>query len=197
MFGKTFENIIKLDSLSESDLKILYANLPNLRKKVNEPTPFLRKTLKEILNREIPYAIKDDYLLQKAFGPNLDEPFLNTLNVTETKRLMVLLKELKEKYKKIEVKKEPEIIISPEDALLLSIVEMMPEDVKEPFMLYFGLKDGKRYCQDIQLELSWNLCKVTMKVKEGIAFVKNILETYEDAFDKNFVSTEEILKRLK
>lgn len=198
VFGKTFENIIKLDSLSESDLKILYANLPNLRKKVNEPTPFLRKTLKEILNREIPYAIKDDYLLQKAFGPNLDEPFLNTLNVTETKRLMVLLKELKEKYKKIEVKKEPEIIISPEDALLLSIVEMMPEDVKEPFMLYFGLKDGKRYCQeDIQLELSWNLCKVTMKVKEGIAFVKNILETYEDAFDKNFVSTEEILKRLK
>lgn len=198
VFGKTFENIIKLDSLSESDLKILYANLPNLRKKVNEPTPFLRKTLKEILNCEIPYAIKDDYLLQKAFGPNLDEPFLNTLNVTETKRLMVLLKELKEKYKKIEVKKEPEIIISPEDALLLSIVEMMPEDVKEPFMLYFGLKDGKRYCQeDIQLELSWNLCKVTMKVKEGIAFVKNILETYEDAFDKNFVSTEEILKRLK
>lgn len=198
VFGKTFENIIKLDSLSESDLKILYANLPNLRKKVNEPTPFLRKTLKEILNCEIPYAIKDDYLLQKAFGPNLDEPFLNTLNVTETKRLMVLLKELKEKYKKIEVKKEPEIIISPEDALLLSIVEMMPEDVKEPFLLYFGLKDGKRYCQeDIQLELSWNLCKVTMKVKEGIAFVKNILETYEDAFDKNFVSTEEILKRLK
>lgn len=198
VFGKTFENIIKLDSLSESDLKILYANLPNLRKKVNEPTPFLRKTLKEILNCEIPYAIKDDYLLQKAFGPNLDEPFLNTLNVTETKRLMVLLKELKEKYKKIEVKKEPEIIISPEDALLLSIVEMMPEDVKEPFILYFGLKDGKRYCQeDIQLELSWNLCKVTMKVKEGIAFVKNILETYEDAFDKNFVSTEEILKRLK
>lgn len=198
VFGKTFENIIKLDSLSESDLKILYANLPNLRKKVNEPTPFLRKTLKEILNCEIPYAIKDDYLLQKAFGPNLDEPFLNTLNVTETKRLMVLLKELKEKYKKIGVKKEPEIIISPEDALLLSIVEMMPEDVKEPFMLYFGLKDGKRYCQeDIQLELSWNLCKVTMKVKEGIAFVKNILETYEDAFDKNFVSTEEILKRLK
>lgn len=198
VFGKTFENIIKLDSLSESDLKILYANLPNLRKKVNEPTPFLRKTLKEILNCEIPCAIKDDYLLQKAFGPNLDEPFLNTLNVTETKRLMVLLKELKEKYKKIEVKKEPEIIISPEDALLLSIVEMMPEDVKEPFMLYFGLKDGKRYCQeDIQLELSWNLCKVTMKVKEGIAFVKNILETYEDAFDKNFVSTEEILKRLK
>lgn len=198
VFGKTFENIIKLDSLSESDLKILYANLPNLRKKVNEPTPFLRKTLKEILNCEIPYAIKDDYLLQKAFGPNLDEPFLNTLNVTETKRLMVLLKELKEKYKKIEIKKEPEIIISPEDALLLSIVEMMPEDVKEPFMLYFGLKDGKRYCQeDIQLELSWNLCKVTMKVKEGIAFVKNILETYEDAFDKNFVSTEEILKRLK
>ncbi len=198
VFGKTFENIIKLDSFSESDLKILYANLPNLRKKVNEPTPFLRKTLKEILNCEIPYAIKDDYLLQKAFGPNLDEPFLNTLNVTETKRLMVLLKELKEKYKKIEVKKEPEIIISPEDALLLSIVEMMPEDVKEPFMLYFGLKDGKRYCQeDIQLELSWNLCKVTMKVKEGIAFVKNILETYEDAFDKNFVSTEEILKRLK
>ena len=198
VFGKTFENIIKLDSLSESDLKILYANLPNLRKKVNEPTPFLRKTLKEILNCEIPYAIKDDYLLQKAFGPNLDEPFLNTLNVTETKRLMILLKELKEKYKKIGVKKEPEIIISPEDALLLSIVEMMPEDVKEPFMLYFGLKDGKRYCQeDIQLELSWNLCKVTMKVKEGIAFVKNILETYEDAFDKNFVSTEEILKRLK
>lgn len=198
VFGKTFENIIKLDSLSESDLKILYANLPNLRKKVNEPTPFLRKTLKEILNCEIPYAIKDDYLLQKAFGPNLNEPFLNTLNVTETKRLMVLLKELKEKYKKIEVKKEPEIIISPEDALLLSIVEMMPEDVKEPFLLYFGLKDGKRYCQeDIQLELSWNLCKVTMKVKEGIAFVKNILETYEDAFDKNFVSTEEILKRLK
>lgn len=198
VFGKTFENIIKLDSLSESDLKILYANLPNLRKKVNDPTPFLRKTLKEILNCEIPYAIKDDYLLQKAFGPNLDEPFLNTLNVTETKRLMVLLKELKEKYKKIEVKKEPEIIISPEDALLLSIVEMMPEDVKEPFILYFGLKDGKRYCQeDIQLELSWNLCKVTMKVKEGIAFVKNILETYEDAFDKNFVSTEEILKRLK
>ena len=101
----TFDEVNNNPKLIESDLKVLYANLPNLRKKVNEPTPYLRKTLKEILNCEIPNDIKDDYLLQKAFGHNLDEPFLNTLNVIETKRLTLLLKDLKEKsnyYLKLE-----------------------------------------------------------------------------------------------
>ena len=75
---------------------------------------------------------------------------------------------------------------------------MMPDDVKEPFMLYFGLKDGERHTvDDIQLILKWNLCKVPMKIQEGINFVKDILKTYEDNFDENFVRTEEILKRLR
>lgn len=198
VFGNNFEKELNLSALSESDLKVLYANLPNLRKKVNEPTPYLRKTLKEILNCEIPNDIKDDYLLQKAFGHNLDEPFLNTLNVIETKRLTLLLKDLKEKYKNQKEKKVPEKVMSPEEVLLLNIVEMMPEGVKEPFMMYFGLKDGKKYSEeDIQLTLGWNLCKVTMKIKEGINFVKNIIETYAVNFDQKIINPEEILKRLK
>ena len=198
VFGNDFEKEVNLSALSESDLKVLYANLPNLRKKVNEPTPYLRKTLKEILNCEIPNDIKDDYLLQKAFGYNLDEPFLNTLNVIETKRLMLLLKDLKEKYKNQKEKKVPEKVMSPEEVLFLNIVEMMSEDVKEPFMMYFGLKDGKKYSEeDIQLTLGCNLCKVTMKIKEGINFVKNIIETYAVNFDPKIINPEEILKRLK
>ena len=198
VFGNNFEKELNLSALSESDLKVLYANLPNLRKKVNEPTPYLRKTLKEILNCEIPNDIKDDYLLQKAFGHNLDEPFLNTLNVIETKRLTLLLKDLKEKYKNQKEKKVPEKVMSPEEVLFLNIVEMMPEGVKEPFMMYFGLKDGKKYSEeDIQLTLGWNLCKVTMKIKEGINFVKNIIETYAVNFDQKIINPEEILKRLK
>ena len=198
VFGNNFEKELNLSALSESDLKVLYANLPNLRKKVNEPTPYLRKTLKEILNCEIPNDIKDDYLLQKAFGHNLDEPFLNTLNVIETKRLTLLLKDLKEKCKNQKEKKVPEKVMSPEEVLFLNIVEMMPEDVKEPFMMYFGLKDGQKYSEeDIQLTLGWNLCKVTMKIKEGINFVKNIIETYAVNFDQKIINPEEILKRLK
>lgn len=131
---------------------------------------------------------RNDYLLQKAFGHNLDEPFLNTLNVIETKRLTLLLKDLKEKYKNQKEKKVPEKVMSPEEVLFLNIVEMMPEGVKEPFMMYFGLKDGIKYSEeDIQLTLGWNLCKVTMKIKEGINFVKNIIETYAVNFDpKNY-----------
>ena len=198
VFGNNFEKELNLSALSESDLKVLYANLPNLRKKVNEPTPYLRKTLKEILNCEIPNDIKDDYLLQKAFGHNLDEPFLNTLNVIETKRLTLLLKDLKEKCKNQKEKKVPEKVMSPEEVLFLNIVEMMSEDVKEPFMMYFGLKDGQKYSEeDIQLTLGWNLCKVTMKIKEGINFVKNIIETYAVNFDQKIINPEEILKRLK
>ena len=145
------------------------------------------------------YALKGDYLLTKTFGPNLDEPYLNTLNVSDTRKLIVLLKELQAKYKtKAIVKKEPEKAISSEEILLINITNMMPEDVKEPFMLYFGLIDGDRYkVEDIALKLNCNLCKVKMKVQEGINFVKDILRTYEDNFDKNFVRTEEILKRLR
>lgn len=88
--------------------------------------------------------------------------------------------------------------MSPEEVLFLNIVEMMPEGVKEPFMMYFGLKDGIKYSEeDIQLTLGWNLCKVTMKIKEGINFVKNIIETYAVNFDPKIINPEEILKRLK
>ena len=197
-FGPTLEETLKLKYISENDLKILYTNIPRLRKKINEPTPFLRKTLKDILGFEVPYTLKGDYLLTKTFGPNLDEPYLNTLNVSDTRKLIVLLKELQAKYKtKAVVKKEPEKVISPEEILLINITNMMPEDVKEPFMLYFGLIDGDRYkVEDIALKLNCNLCKVPMKIQEGINFVKDILKTYEDNFDENFVRTEEILKSL-
>lgn len=198
-FGPTLEETLKLKYISENDLKILYTNIPRLRKKINEPTPFLHKTLKDILGFEVPYALKGDYLLTKTFGPNLNEPYLNTLNVSDTRKLIVLLKELQAKYKtKAIVKKEPEKVISPEEVLLINIANMMPDDVKEPFMLYYGLKDGERHSvDDIQLILKWNLCKVPMKIQEGINFVKDILKTYEDNFDENFVRTEEILKRLR
>lgn len=170
-----------------------------MRKKINEPTPYLRKTLKEILGFEVPYALKEDYLLAKTFGPNLDEPYLNTLNVSDTRKLTVLLKEIQTKYKSTKItKEEPEKVVSPEEILLINIANMMSDDVKEPFMLYFGLIDGDRYkVEDIALKLNCNLCKVKMKIQEGINFVKDILKTYEDNFDENFVRTEEILKRLR
>lgn len=198
-FGPTFEDAIKLKDISENDLKLLYANIPKMRKKINEPTPYLRKTLKEILGFEVPYALKEDYLLAKTFGPNLDEPYLNTLNVSDTRKLTVLLKEIQTKYKSTKItKKEPEKVVSPEEILLINIANMMSDDVKEPFMLYFGLIDGDRYkVEDIALKLNCNLCKVKMKIQEGINFVKDILKTYEDNFDENFVRTEEILKRLR
>ena len=198
-FGPTFEDAIKLKDISENDLKLLYANIPKMRKKINEPTPYLRKTLKEILGFEVPYALKEDYLLAKTFGPNLDEPYLNTLNVSDTRKLTVLLKEIQTKYKSTKItKKEPEKVVSPEEILLINIANMMTDDVKEPFMLYFGLIDGDRYkVEDIALKLNCNLCKVKMKIQEGINFVKDILKTYEDNFDENFVRTEEILKRLR
>lgn len=198
-FGPTFEDAIKLKNISENDLKLLYANIPKMRKKINEPTPYLRKTLKEILGFEVPYALKEDYLLAKTFGPNLDEPYLNTLNVSDTRKLTVLLKEIQTKYKSTKItKEEPEKVVSPEEILLINIANMMSDDVKEPFMLYFGLIDGDRYkVEDIALKLNCNLCKVKMKIQEGINFVKDILKTYEDNFDENFVRTEEILKRLR
>ena len=198
-FGPTFEDALKLKYISENDLKILYANIPRMRKKINEPTPFLRKTLKEILGFEVPYALKGDYLLTKTFGPNLDEPYLNTLSVSDTRKLVVLLKEIKKEYKPVEnVKKEPEKVVNPEEILLMNIANMMSEDVRKPFMLYFGITDGIRYSrEDIALLLNWNVTKVSMKVQEGIKFVKEIIRTYENDFDENFVRTEEILKRLR
>lgn len=201
IFGSKFDKPINLQCLTEKDSEYFHTRISFLRKKINEPTPYFRKTLREILNQEIPEEIKKDYLLRKAFGKNLDQPYLNTLSVVDSRKLIFLITELKKKYKSTTLPREEipeEKKISPEEIVFNYIVGTMPENIKESFMMYFGLTDGIKYCpEDIQLKLNINLSKVIENIKAGIKFVEDTLKTYKNNFDENYVDVEQILRRLK
>lgn len=197
-FGPSLTGKLNIKTINQKDLKVLYANIPVLRKKVNDQTPFLRKYIYEILECDINLYpdLFNDYILTKAFGPNLDKPYLNTLNVNEGKTLLIILKEYKKKIMNNEIFKKENI--PEENMVLMSIVNLMSEDLIEPFILYFGLKDGIRYSdEDIALHLNINLTKVRILLQKAISFVKDTLEIYKKNIDMNFTINDEILKLLK
>lgn len=207
-YGPNFDLDADLTNMDEKDKTYFYNNITSLRRKVNEPTPFLRKKLNEILECEIESIprIQENLLLKKAFGENLDQPYLNQLNVHESKNLMLLIKGLQKRLDEKRMQDINKDITKSNNAktkeevsqVYYDLVNVMPDEIRKPFMLYFGLVDGTKYStEDIALSLNINLSAASTRIQRGITFIKKCLDTYQTTFGKTIILDESILKRLK
>lgn len=207
-YGSNFDLDADLTNMDEKDKTYFYNNITSLRRKVNEPTPFLRKKLNEILECEIESipGIQENLLLKKAFGENLDQPYLNQLNVHESKNLILLIKGLQKRLDEKRMQDINKDITKSNNAktkeevsqVYYDLVNVMPDEIRKPFMLYFGLVDGTKYStEDIALSLNINLSAASTRIQRGITFIKKCLDTYQTTFGKTIILDESILKRLK
>lgn len=202
-FGSDLLQVYNGSSLPLSEKRKLYLYIKNMKGKYTAENILFRKKIDEIIGTDlINYEqLKKDYLFIKAFGANLDQPYLNVLRADEYKRLInkinailnPIVCEMEEE--KVEMKENKNKISRIDNSELLVFINSFPDDIKNSFVLYFGLYDGISYCvEDISLMLNMNVSAVIIKIKKGLVFLNTCKEMFAKEFlEKNAMKLKRIL----
>ena len=97
--------------------------------------------------------------------------------------------------KKVEIKENKNKVSRIDNSELLVFINSFPDDIKNPFVLYFGLYDGICYCvEDISLMLNMNVSAVIIKIKKGLVFLNACKGMFAKEFlEKNAMKLKRIL----
>ena len=108
-------------------------------------------------------------ILKKAFGNNLNIGYLNTLSNTEEEKFITIIN----KYNFEEEKSNSKL-----NEKIKELVKDIPINYRLALDLYLGFYDGKKYTVD-ELSLILNLpaYEIKTRIKNGIIYIKNILNT--------------------
>ena len=108
-------------------------------------------------------------ILKKAFGNNLNIGYLNTLSNTEEEKFITLINKYCSEKEKSNSKLNEKI---------KELAKDIPINYRLALDLYLGFYDGKKYTVD-ELSLILNLpaYEIKTRIKNGIIYIKNILNT--------------------
>lgn len=201
-FGENLLQVYNGSNMSLNEKRKLYLYIKQMKEKYTSDNILFRKKLEEILGTDVSCneSLKNDYLFVKAFGANLDQPYLNVLRADEYKRLIkkidVILNPTVSQMENEKIKQDhnkSEVFKNDESELLL-FINSFPVDIKNVFILYFGLYDGINYCvEDISLMLNINVSAVIIKIKKGLV----LFSACKEMFAKEFLEKNELkLKRI-
>lgn len=198
-FGDDLLQVYNGEKASVLEKKKLYGYIKSMKEKYTAENELYRKSLGDILGFDVSgnEDLKNNCLLVKAFGRKLDQPYLNVLNASEYKKLLQVIDGLKNTVKNNESNEEKntkENILIVSDDEFLNFINSLSDDIKRPFLLYFGLNDGVSYCvEDISLMLDINVSAVIIKLKKALL----LLNAYKETFAKEFLEKNAMkLKRI-
>mgnify|MGYP004622096931 CR=1 FL=1 len=154
------------------DAKIIsmQITLKNLKEKLHKKSPYYKKTYHDLIKVVdlIKFNKEELEILKKAFGNNLNIGYLNTLSNKEEEKLISIINEyyFDSPYQ------------SKLNKNLKEIIKNIPINYRLPLELYLGIYDNKKYTID-ELSIILNLppYEIKSRIKNGIIYIKNILNT--------------------
>ena len=162
-----------LEDYSYYDIKIIsmQITLKNLKKKLHKQSAYYKKKYHDLIKTmDLTKFNKEELeILKKAFGNNLNIGYLNTLSNTEEEKFITLIN----KYNFEEEKTNSKL-----NEKIKELAKDIPINYRLTLDLYLGFYDGKKYTVD-ELSLILNLpaYEIKTRIKNGIIYIKNILNT--------------------
>lgn len=155
------------------DTKIIsmQITLKNLKEKLHKQSVYYKKRYHDLIKTmDLTKFNKEELeILKKAFGNNLNIGYLNTLSNTEEEKFITLINKYCSEKEKSNSKLNEKI---------KELVKDIPINYRLALDLYLGFYDGKKYTVD-ELSLILNLpaYEIKTRIKKGIIYIKNILNT--------------------
>lgn len=156
IFGTNFNYKLNLNIVTFQEIEYFYNTILELSKAYKTDNIYFRKTLEEVLGFNIPFDIRTNPLLQKAFGPELSFIYLGNLCELEEARLQKMISKYKIIYGKgilsdVQINEE--------------IINILPIKYRNVLGLYLIYNYS---IEDISLALNIRLCAAKSILDEGL-----------------------------